>query len=780
MIGFEKYKDLGQNPMPSKDKERDYNWYLALVKHIAASQYNGMGLIPYNQGVYHGHCGEQYTVSHPHQKNCRRPFHVLRAYAKSCQDVGKYKQRITSEKDYQIGRTTHNISWEPPGIVQKYRDLVISNIIKQEIGPVLTTQNPMSVARKREEESFLKFKFMNETVKLQKETGIPITETISEKLGVKFTSQEDVDMYLNLGGIKVASELAGEAALTWSLDSSNYNDTLILDIVGDAVDVGYCIARAYHNQEGRVLFDRVEPERFIGPCSNYLDYRDIDYGGQVKSQTFRSIVEENGRDLDRKQLREIASLYNKGSLDIQDSQAIEIVELFFIDVKENIYTEKYYQNQMHFKKQDSDYKLKDKEKKKGKKIHKLKELFLHKVKWVVGTDIIYDYGIVEETPKWGKSGYKKVMIPYAIHRVPTGSLMSRVIGDIDDMCIATYKMRTEIARIPPGGGFWVDLNLLEDVLDDHEPLDILEAYFYTGAGVFRGKSEDGLPRQTPGVSKPVQKDGSSPEQNVQTFLSLISIALGRIENSFGLNQVVDGSTPNPKILKSVAEMAVLSSSNAMYPLFVTHKQMFKGLMERGIREWQIVLGQNDIDFEFFPFGSMAAKIISLTKELDFEDMGVDVDVMFTDQERQDLIATIASLKQKRDTTGSGGIDDATFLRIQMFIKKGMIKHATYIVSAMISDQERKDAERKQADIQMNAKVQQESAAAAAAGEKENIILKHKLEIDKDNNASRNKIRETIIIEKEKRKTAAGLQVQKGLQQAELAGLNSGVTTNQSS
>jgi hypothetical protein len=218
------------------------------------------------------------------------------------------------------------------------------------------------------------------------------------------------------------------------------------------------------------------------------------------------------------------------------------------------------------------------------------------------------------------------------------SMMQRLIPIIDEYQMTIYKIQNFKNRWIPYI-IKLDLDSLEAVAlgkggENMTPLQLLDMMWQSHVMVSRSKDVS--------ASNPNYKSIEVlPTQMAQEFTVLVA-DLGRLLQDMaeisGLNDLTDGSTPNPKMLTTTAQMGYEASKNAIFPLLDAdrklHERTAKGCVQRvqtAIRNGHEIqgvapaLGKNTVEF------------IKVSQDLALHDIGIMARDMPTEQQKMQLL-----------------------------------------------------------------------------------------------------------------------------------------------
>ena len=172
------------------------------------------------------------------------------------------------------------------------------------------------------------------------------------------------------------------------------------------------------------------------------------------------------------------------------------------------------------------------------------------IKWQLSENMTRPYGDVT-----------KVNMNYSIcaPRIYKGridSLVGRITSFADMIQLTHLKLQQVLARVVPDG-VYLDMDGLAEVDlgngTNYNPAEALNMYFQTGSIVGRSLTQDGEINRG---KVPIQElQSSSGIAKVQSLIQTYQYYLQMIRDTTGLNEAVDGSTPDKNALGWVAKIS---------------------------------------------------------------------------------------------------------------------------------------------------------------------------------------------------------------------------------
>jgi hypothetical protein len=289
----------------------------------------------------------------------------------------------------------------------------------------------------------------------------------------------------------------------------------------------------------------------------------------------------------------------------------------------------------------------------------------------------------------------------------------------DAIQIAWIKLQNFMLRAKPSG-IAINLRALEGINigsagKKWEPLKVIDLFEQTGNYVFRDMNQDGEP-----MGQPIIPISNQILQEAPYIVSMINAYTQILRENIGFNEITDGSTPNPKTLVGVAEMAAASTSNALYHITESsvsiNESVANALLIRmqdafksgKVKAYITALGENTKDVMWSIDTDISLHELSIT----IEDKP-DTEAMMRYDKKVDM-----ALQSQQIT-----IEDATFLETIDNIKEK---------SAVLAYRIKKNKEARQQEAEraqmMNGQIQQQSAMVAEEEKRKTLQMEHELKM----------------------------------------------------
>jgi hypothetical protein len=390
------------------------------------------------------------------------------------------------------------------------------------------------------------------------------------------------------------------------------------------------------------------------------------------------------------------------------------------------------------------YKVSDKAKKKGDKLIEKNTVKKHFACWVIGTDILLDYGQSKDNVYYGAKGNKVPGLDYFVNKTGNKSLVERCIPHIEDIKLAVVKRRNALATLPPGPRMIIQQQLVENVFLNkklQQPEDLYQGLKERGVLVVNNLDD---------FNKPIFQNSKAIEfipngivEDIVMFSNEIAGGIEKIRDVTGLNPSVDASTPNPYVGLGKSQLAAAAANNALAPTFETMISFVTRIDTDAIKKWQIIAKNNDgYELSYSPMGINTMEVLTLGEDFTNSDLNIYTEIEYTDDEKQILLGRLAKLSEAYGATGGQvGISPAEYMHMEELIMVGNFKSAKYTIARI---------ERKREIRSERSKIASEQRTFQA--QRENMMANNRQKMEADNYAARKEILKARVTEIEKRIT----------------------------
>lgn len=731
---------------PKLKLEKEY--YLQMGNALMASYVNGLCFLPYAFG-----------------KN-KRTFKELHEYATGCYPNSKIKDHLLGAHKKKNGKyiTKMNISWDTLPVISKMYDVVREKNMRQDYDVDVICIDDDSVQAREADKAMLKYLVDADTQEMMKRTKFkPNSKFDPAILGLE--NEQDVDLYFECGAYILDREIATIAACNKTKLVSNYKhiqDKTFDDLIKFGIA---CWKNEIDKTTGTVKMRHVpvyNPELdrcpVIIPYSESDNFEDMSAFGEIRTITVSTLRKEHP-ELNAQQIIYLAECYTylnpqysaliSTASNLGTSQSLDRLnrcKLLILDYQWlGVDVENYVKNEGRtlYKSVPFDFVLDNKSQRKGDKQHQTKTVKKFACSWVIGTDILLDYGPAEDIIYYGPDGDRCPGLDYFATKTGNISLVERSIAIQDDIDLANVKLRNALSTAVPSPRMVIQTGLLDNVFLNgikQQPEDNMATFRELGYLMVNAVDDDGKPIFT--NQKLVDFLPMGIQEDINVFTGQIIAGINNLREVWGIAQGADGSTPQKYDGARKTELAAASSNAALFPTFNCFEYLFVAGFTDVVKKWQISAKDRNIKLNYSPLGSKNMQALSLDKDFTNADLNIALTLGSTQQELQQLMQDIVQMKAVGiQTNFQQGITTSEYLYLTEKIKSGNIREAMWVMAKI----EKKKIAAAQAiamkNQEQNAADQQNSAA--------------QVEINKQGTAqiTGRQDRMTIILqEAEKRKT----------------------------
>jgi hypothetical protein len=591
----------------------------------------------------------QYSVPRTCFWNAADKYEELRLYATGKQPINQYKKWFNV--DEATDDTFLNLDWNVRPVVAKYRDLAISRLVQTEYNIVATPIDPEAraelsgiyadmTAKIAMQAAMNNPELQNHPI-LKKQPGEPLdSEELAMRVGFgeQFNRSKDAEQAIMLA---LYENRIKEIRRKW------YESLFDCGVAG--------FYEWLDRQTKRPKCREVNVEAVITSMTRFADFHDLEYAGEITDVPVTYLATVTDKDGNKKftedQLEymrnDVAGKWTTASMIGRstnyfkgfDKWKVKVLELEFFSWND------YYYNMwvngkgnLEFEWKNSAQSPQGKRKYKGKRIK-----VVYRVKWIVGTDLAYDFELAEDMKRSNdpkkKAETKLGYTFYApnFYEMRTLSMMERLKPLADEYQMLCMRIQNMNARMIPDG-FWIDLDALESAAlkkggKDMEPMQLLQMFYDTG--ILVGRTHDLMNNNV--NFKPVLPLANDNSQKLTVmYQGLISI-IQQMEGLIGFNDATAGATINPKTLNGAVQQMDQTTNNALFPLQFAEKFLFESLSNDMLIRMQQAVKRGPVSGYAPALGSNTLKFMEISPAIGAREYGILLEERTTDDQKQILM-----------------------------------------------------------------------------------------------------------------------------------------------
>lgn len=651
--------------------------------------------------------------------HARYRYEVQKTYAIGSQSINKYKPLMGI--DQESTETWLNIDWSVIPIVPKFRRIALGKLNKVDYNIVATPVD--SLANEEVEDYFASTK----AKLIMREQAAKIAPELLEDPVLALEpneakDMEELEMQMNY---TFKHQMAIEAEQGIQLIfGQNEMGKLRERIKEDLFDYGVAGYKEFIDSNGAVKIRTINPRNIVTNHCRKNDFTDASYMGEVIELTIADLKQAAGDQFTEEQYEDIAknvlgkygnpkewpstlSVYNKG----YDKFRLRILDLEFFSVNELVYEQRIDRrgNKIYAR-----AKFEDRNKRKDK-FERVAYKVVYKGKWIIDTPYLFDHGLCTDM-KRAKSSLMDTKMSYHLIApefwdMKAVGMMEQIIPIADAIQIAWYRLQNAINQSRPKG-IMIEMGALEDIPlgkggKQLTPMKVLDLYNKTGTLVYRKADAQG--RMT--NYKPIEELENGLGRDVMNYWQMIQNNIQMLRDITGLNEMTDGSTPDPRTLTTVARLANEATSNALANIINGDRKLLESVANAVILRLQDTVERGTAKGYIKSLGSNTLKFFKASQDLPLYEFGIFLEEKPTDEERAMLMQQV----QAGQANGMLDIEDAIIIQ-----NTDNLKVAQQLLAYKVKKRRAEEEEKSMRQQQMNAQVQQESAMAAEQAKQQTI------------------------------------------------------------
>lgn len=641
-------------------------------------------------------------------------FNDNRLWAEGIQDMTPFADLMQID-----GKNAYiNIDMTPPPIMKKYVEQVVDMFMDLKETPQVKAHDTRSLKQKQKDQKEAKFRmqYAQQIMQLQQKTGVQLENPQS------FTPQDNDQLELYFGlEYKLPEEAIVKKVLNEIITENRIRETKRV-VVGDGVKTGLQVVRTYRDENGRMIIRRVEPERFFYSYTEYPDFRDCSFVGEVvnmKVTEFRKRFASgsfNIGNMDEKQIFDIVKRYAQNDSKQSMSWDKRYYTTFYRPYDDFTIPLIYFE----IKTDDAVF-AKEKITRSGNRVV---DLMASKPVNVAETtkiheklyDKVYECWCIKDSSlvlRWGPShnglrnpdnmseeyfSYSAYL--YDAFEMRNMALPERALTSVNQMIFAHLKIQQIMAKMRPPGVL-IDYSALLSITDGQgnklKPLDAKRFFDQTGDAFFNSMDETG---QRTGAVPFHPMPNSEGAQQIQELMGVYNFYLAKLQSDLGTNPSASAQPLQPRmgveIVKEQIRIAESSVSNIYDGWLSVYSEAVK---KAGIMLW------DDIVFETSAYKSFIEGVTNINKQALFT---YSIKMLPTEKD----LAYIESLVNT--ALSSQQIDFLQAFKVRNIAKENITLAEMYL-SRMKKQKQMEDMQRQRMLMLTNEEIQQRSTMFNAQG-----------------------------------------------------------------
>jgi len=464
----------------------------------------------------------------------------------------------------------NNLNFEIQSPMPRVMDSIINKLVElvNRVSVDATDQYSGAERENLKWGTFVDGKYQAQFKQLKLLNAIPV-----EEQGYTPKNIEELNLYEAEGGFKLAYEETMERLLKYCFEQSNWEENIVENVLRDLVTLGFAVVEDYYDKySGQVKTRYVDAEyagvQYTREESNYYP----DYGFYVQMIKLSELA-QNGIDLDKIKglVKTYSAEFGNPSLDDWnkmnksqntlnysglDKWVCPVFVVKWIDIDHTI--EREFSNRhgkLRTEKVEAKYKFK-----KGEKELYTRTKTLREVHWVVGSEIVFDYGRCEFQ---AIDGMGDPMLPIHMVQVTGRPLVPRVIPSLDQYMNGWMKLQQGLSMAAMNG-YAINMDAVSNLKMGDEklhPKEVLRIWRQTGNLFFKPTDVAGRPNM--GQIRPIEQLQGGAGAVIMEAVQVMDISMRQIEELTGINPVAMGATPQQDVGKAVTEYSIMGTNDIL-------------------------------------------------------------------------------------------------------------------------------------------------------------------------------------------------------------------------
>lgn len=653
--------------------------------------------------------------------NSRFRYEILRQYAHGSQSINKYKPLMGIDEE--SSDNWLNIDWQVIPIVPKFRRIALGKMSKIGYNIVAT---PVDALANDEVETYFaearaKLMIREQAKKIDPELlNAPALQLSPEE--AKDLEELEIQMKYTF---KHQMAIEAEQAIKLVLEQNKYEE-LRNQVLEDIFDFGVGGYKEYIDSNGAIKIRAVNPRNILINRCLKKDFSDASYIGEITEMTISDLKQMAGDAFTEEEYEDIAkqhvgifgnpttfpsslSIYNRG----YDRFRIRVLDMEFFSVNELVFEQRIDRrgNKVYAR-----ARFEDRNKRKDK-FERVAYKVVYKGKLVINTNYLFDYGLVTDM-KRAKSSMMDTEMSYHLIApefwdMRAFGIMEKMMPVADAIQIAWYRLQNAINQARPKG-IMIEMGALEDIPlgsggQKLTPMKVIDLYNATGTLVYRKMDAQGRATNY----KPIEELENGLGRDVMNYWQIIQNNIQLLRDITGMNELTDGSTPDPRTLTTVAKLAYEGTNNTLAHIIWGDRTLLESVANAVVLRLQDVVARGTVKGYTRALGGNTMRFFQASPNLALHEFGIFLEDKPTDDQRAMLMQQV----QAMSANNLLDIEDAIIIQ-----NTDNLKVAQQLLAYKVKKRREEEEEKAMRQQQMNGQIQMQSAQAAEQAKQQTLQL----------------------------------------------------------
>jgi hypothetical protein len=642
-----------------------------------------------------------------------------------------------------------NVNWEILKIAVKYRNAFVGMFTDIDYEIQASSVNPYATRKKQEKKwkAWVDTKIMPQLKIDPAQMGVesPIDAMEMSKPQMEPEDLTELEVMDNLGMFRLEEELAFEQFIKVTFDViAEFPEKIKDKILEDLWDIGKAVIKdfvdpvtqkvsvRYTDAANCVLRRRTDGSLLDGGEFMLLSIADLraesdfteeellrvagNFTGRFGNMT-RDVFERNKGRLDTSKQIFSTYFYNDIKVMVLDCEYATVNQKYTTEVKTDKGT-KYFPEEYGRKRNSA-----------KRKTHVTKQSTYYRGKWIVGTELCYDYGMQYDIPRPDKT---RANCSFHYVELTTPSPVEVASPLFHQSQLMWLKFQNAWAKAKPDGYAYDEAQLISSTLGGKlKPDELIKMSEQSGRLFYKTTNVRGQAAMAPNAGPPVMPMPGGIGQALNEFAGTWNIMVDMLQELTGLSRQATASAMPAKTGKGVSEIALGATNNVMKPMINCYRNIKQMAAKNVLLRGQIVFRHNqEIAKDYYDIlGEATVEMIKQASK-DASQIGIKLIPRINDEMRA-KIEQAALEAMAVDRNGGSGITAKDFVMIQSLLDQGA--NPKLIQGALAMYEQRRSKMKEESALaatreQSNGLVQLEAAKGEQNARME--ILKAYLDIQK--------------------------------------------------
>ena len=582
----------------------------------------------------------------------------IKMYAMGRQPIDKYKKMFSPGNP--SDESWRAIDWTPPAFMCKFREIALAKLLQKEFDIQAFPVDPLAVSQEDEFFNQMKVKILMRDE--AKKIGSPLADSpVLQPQPGEPNDLEELEITKKYG-YKHQMAIEAEDAINLVFEQNKIKE-LRKETLASLYDWGIGAETQYLDENGMVKVRPINMEYFGSSYFEKADGSDMIHWYEIVPTYVADLApyytKEQIDEICKKALGKNGNPNSYAPYNGFFNQAwnrfkVNVLKIKFLSWNETVYKEETdkrgnvrfgksdYANKRFAVTKDGELSEIDEECKgqpTPKYINSSKKV-VYKASWILDTDYMHDYGIMENQNRklssWWDTDLDIQLYAWNFYKMQFTGITERLIPLEDRACMAWFNLQNLSNKLIPYL-INIDFNAVEAVNfgksgQKAKPSEIIDFIFSNFVVPYRSTE---LHSRNPNY-KPVSIEATGQLAAFGQLYDELQHCIDMMRQVSGLNELTDGSTPNAKTLVPVAESAIQSTNNAIYLVSEAEKNILLRTADAIVQKVQIAVGLGKVEGYAKALGAGTVKFFSINPDISLHELGIFISDALTEEQKQML------------------------------------------------------------------------------------------------------------------------------------------------